>query len=408
MRALLNPGFRILLLGQSVSILGTWIQGPAQRWLVLELTGSSFAVGLLGASAGLPLLLFSLFGGWITDRLPRIQVLLAANGVILFQALALGSLVQGGGIRLGDILVLAFLFGYSMAFEVPARQALIFDIVGRDAVTNAVAIHSMAFNAAQFIGPAIAGYLMESGLTAFCFYAKAASAAVVIGALVLLQRRGQFEQVQETGGSGKIRFLASLRETFAFVRAEPRVRTVLLVVTAFGVLLLPYAILLPSFCRDALGLGPREYGILSSANGLGAFSAATLVAIFGHKGNRDHWWWTGVFLFPLAILALSFAPGYYLAMLLLFATGFSMILTSTSAIGLIQISTHDALRGRLLGLFTMCFMGLFPVGSLTGGAVAAVIGIRPTLALMGGLGLAAVIGAGLLSRRSSCPVLKRD
>ena len=367
--------FRWLLLGQAVALQGTWIQGTAQRWLILQLSNAPWVVGLLGAVSGLPILLFSLWGGMLSDRLPRISVLLAAQSLVLFQSVAFGFLVQTGVIKVPEILILAFLLGTGMAFEVPARQSLVFDFVGREHITNALGLHSTAFNLARFGGPALAGMLMGAGLLYACFYLKALSAVVIIAVLVMLSRRA---------GKGRGRLpaaerLTGMRAAIGYAWNHRMMRMVLLLILVFGVVLLPYSILLPSFGRDVLGLGPKEYGFLCAANGLGALAGAIFVSLFGHVGRRERWWWTGAVMFPLTILAFSVSRGYYQALCVLTVSGFFMVITSTSAISLLQLYAEDAFRGRIMGLFTTSFMGLFPVGSLAAGILAQFFGVRATL-----------------------------
>jgi MFS family permease len=380
--SLAHRGFRWLLAGQAVAIMGTWIQGTAQRWLVLELTDSPFHVGVLGAVAGLPIMLFAFYGGMLADRLPRITFLLRVQGVILLQALLFGILVDAGVINFYQILFLAFLLGGGMSFEVPARQALVFDLTGTADITNALALHSSIFNLARFAGPAIAGLLMAAGRDAWCFYSKAVSAMVII--VCLMKIRSMHPEYDVHGGgnadsSARGNPLASFRETLEYLKSVPILVHVLLVVMMFGVLLLPYSVLLPSLGRDVLGLGAREYGFLGASNGLGALAAAVFVAFLGRPENRQRWWWTGTVLFPVSIMLFAVSRNYSEAMAALFASGFVMVLTSTSAISLIQINAADSMRGRLMGLFSMCFMGFFPVGSILQGWVAGLAGVRTTL-----------------------------
>ncbi len=399
--ALGHPGFRLLLMGQAVALQGTWIQGTAQRWLVLELSNSPFMLGVLGACAGLPILLFSFFGGWLADRLPKVSFLSGVQALILIQALVFGWLVQVGDISVPMVMALAFIMGTGMAFEVPARQSLVFDLTGRQTITNALALHSTAFNLARFSGPAIAGLLMDSGMLAACFYLKAISAAIVIVVLILIMHLHPWCNQARALREREPGFFDSFRQVRAFVQQEPIVGHVLLVIVAFGVLLLPYAILLPSFGRDVLGLGAKEYGFLGAANGLGALSGAIFVAITGHRGARERWWWSGAILFPITLVGLSMSLTYAEALACLFVSGFIMVITSTSAISLLQLHARDALRGQIMGMFTTSFMGFFPVGSLLQGGLGQIMGIRLTIFATAIAALVAVLVAFLLGRRVS-------
>jgi len=383
--ALSRPGFRWLLLAQALALQGSWIQSTAQRWLVLELSNSPFFVGLFGAVAALPILLFSFMGGYLSDRLGRFSVLFFAHFLIFCQGMFLGVMVQTSRINVPILLITAFFLGTGMAFEVPTRQSLIFDLVGREYITNALALHSTAFNLARFIGPAIAGILMSAGLLCLCFYSKGLSSLVAIIILSIISRQGHSRKRGTPAERGR------LKDGVQFAFQNRVIRHVLFLILIFGVTLLPYSILMPSIGRDLLGLGAREYGLLCAANGLGALIGAIFVAMFGHRGKRDTWWWTGAVLFPVTLIFVGLTRGFCQASAALFFSGFSMVICATSAISLLQIHSKDHLRGQMMGLFTTSFMGLFPLGSLLVGAMAAKFGVRDTLFAQGGTALTAVL-----------------
>ena len=399
--SLTHRGFRWLLAGQAAAIMGTWIQRTAQRWLVLELTNSPFHVGLLGAVAGLPMMLFAFYGGVLADRLPRITFLLWIQGAILLQALVFGFLVETGTIDFFQILCLAFILGFGMSFEVPARQSLVYDLTGAEDITNALALHSSIFNMARFAGPAVAGILMSAGLTSWCFYSKALSALVIICCLLKIRTmHPEYNRnVHKKNRGGLSGTVDAFKDTFSYLLSVPILVQILLIVLIFGVFLLPYSILLPSLGRDILGLGAGEYGFLVASNGLGALLAAIFVAIGGKIENRIRWWWTGALLFPVTIMFFSLARNYWQAMLSLFVSGFIMVLTSTSAISLIQIKADDSMRGGLMGLFSMCFMGFFPIGSILQGWIAGVVGVRMTLFFSSVVALSMLLLVVIIMRR---------
>jgi len=364
------------------------VQGTAQRWLVLELTDSPWFLGILGAVSGLPMLLFAFLGGWLADRGSRVPVLIAAQALVLSQALAFGWLVQTDRIGVAAVLGLAFAMGSGMALEVPARQTLVYDLVGKTRITNALALHSTVFNLARFAGPALAGVLMGVVSLEACFYFKAVSAAVILGILSALRRRIDRMRLGPGGQSRRPGLLQAWGKTLEFARETPVVRSVLLLILTFGVLVLPYTVLLPSLGRDILGLDAMQYGFLCAANGLGALCGAIGVAVWGHRGQRERWWWSGSFLFPFSLVALAAAPSYKGAAAMLFLAGCAMVITANSALSLLQLAATDAVRGQVMGLFTTSFMGAFPLGSLLYGAAAQSFGVRTTLAAAPAVALA--------------------
>ncbi len=374
-------------MGQAVALFGTWVQGTAQRWLVLEITNSTFCVGLLGMVTGLPILLFALIGGMLADRVPKISFLIFIHFMLMAQALCLGLLVESGDITFSLVLLLASMLGVGMAFEVPARQSLVFDLVGRKDITNGIAIHSAAFNLARFGGPTLAGFFMSAGLMAGCFFFKAFSSLCIIASLLYIRRA--YSRFNSPPGNGGISAIDAIKESLAFVAHHRLLSRVLIAIIFFGILLLPYSILLPSLGRDVLGLGARDYGLMCAANGLGALAAAVFVAAFGHRGRRERWWWAGSFLFPVSIMAVSCAHNFIQASIFLFASGFVMVVASTSALSILQIESSNELRGRVMGLFSTCFMGLFPFGSFFQGLAAQEFGIRATMMACSSLALAA-------------------
>jgi MFS family permease len=338
------------------------------------------------------MLLFSLCGGWASDRWPRTTVLILAHLLILIQALSLGGIVQNGLTTFSIILFLAFVFGCAMSFEVPARQALIFDLVGKDDIVNGVAIHSMVFNLAHFIGPAIAGFIISSGFIEGCFYLKGVSTLSIIIILFYLTSYNKtcskgpapsFSDREESKAACSAPSFRIFMFPVELAQKNPFAGQILLLILCFSILLLPYSVLLPSIAKDMLGLGPKEYGFISSANGIGALTAASLVAICGHRGERKKWWLTGAALFPASVFFLSLINSYPLAIVALFFVGFTMVIAGTSAVSLLQIISEDEERGKVMGAFTVSFMGFFPLGSLICGWSAQAIGTRYTLFCMG-------------------------
>ncbi|WP_456431252.1 MFS transporter [Thermosulfuriphilus sp.] len=379
--SLRHPYFRLFFLGQAACLIGIWMQTTAQRWLVLELTNSPAILGLLGAVGSLPVFFFSFLAGWLADRLPKRRLLLLAKGLGGLQALTLGFITQMGWVTAWHILSLAAFLGLVNALELPVRQAYLYELVEPEDITNAVALHSSAFNLARFLGPALAGLLMARWGAWPCFYLNALGFLAVVLALFFIPLEGKIRK--DSRG-----LFGDLREALSFVVGHPLIRSVLLLVATFSICLLPYAVLLPVFGRDILGVGARGYGFLMAANGAGAFTGAIFLATVAALIDRRRWIIRSAFLLLISLLAFAWSRHFYLSVGLLYLSGINMVFTFNSAISLLQTSSPSELRGRVMGLFSMSFLGLFPLGSLFFGWLAE--RFDPQQALSLGVFLAAI------------------
>ncbi|MBA2847935.1 MFS transporter [Thermosulfuriphilus ammonigenes] len=380
--SLRHPYFRLFFLGQALCLVGIWMQTTAQRWLILELTDSATILGLLGAVGSLPIFFFSFLAGWLADRLPKRRLLLLAKILGGLQAFLLGLITQLGWVTAWHILVLAGFLGLVNALELPVRQAYLYDLVEPEDITNAVALHSTAFNLARFLGPAAAGMLMVRWGAWPCFYFNALGFLAVVFALLFIPLEGRVER--DSRG-----LLRDLREGLGFVLAHRVVRSVLLLVAAFSICLLPYAVLLPVFGRDILGVGARGYGFLMAANGAGAFTGAIFLASVSTLIDRRRWILRSAFSLLVFLFLFAWSRNFYLSAALLYLSGLSMVFTFNSAISLLQTYSPSELRGRVMGLFSMSFLGLFPLGSLLFGWLAE--RLSPPQALSAGVFLAALV-----------------
>ncbi len=386
--------FVLLLISQFFSLMGTWTQATAQRWLMLEMTNSTFYVGVMGAVAGLPFLLFSFFGGWLSDKVPRVKVLFGSQSIILVQSFIFGMLVIWQEyLTISVFLTLVFVFTTAMSFEVPARQALMYEIVGRKFISNALGLHSIVFNLAQIIGPAIAGYLLQHKIAEYSFFFKSLTTVFVLLIIIQMGRRlnstiKQIEVEEKQDDSEKnSKKHYSMKDVIKIANKNPLIRTVLLILLIFSLFVTPYGILIPSLCRDVLMLGAKEYGYISGSVGAGACFAALLLTAFSqHKGDigdRKAWWMLGIFIYPVSMILVSFSSGFWDTLFYIFLAGMAGIFTANSSISLLQVSVEDAYRGKIMGLFTMCFMGFFPLGSIGLGMIAQEISLRKTFLLCG-------------------------
>ncbi|OAG27339.1 MFS transporter [Thermodesulfatator autotrophicus] len=367
--------FRIFFLGQSLSLIGTWIHTTAQRWLIYDLTGSAFFLGVLGGIGSLPILLFSLPAGYLADHLPKRNLLLLSQSIAALQAGVLTFLVFTGKVEVWHILALAFVLGCTVALEFPVRHSFIFELVGENSLVTAISLHSTAFNLARFLGPAIAGFLMAHFGLWSCFLANTLSYLPVILALFLIPLSDNHKKPSKRPWQG-------LKEGFLFALNNRQIKRTLLLIATTSVFVLPYAVLLPAVVRENFGGGGQEFSLLMAANGLGTLFGALCMAAFGRDLPKEKFIPINLFILCLFLIGVVLSQKFYLACVLLVMSGFHMVCMFTSANAFLQLSSPDDMRGRILSLFSLSFLGLFPLGSFFSGIVAQFLG--PKWTLLGG------------------------
>ena len=370
--ALRHRNFRLFVGGQFVSLVGTWMQTVALGWVVLELTDSPFQVGLVSTLGALPVLLFTLYGGVVADRMNKHRMVLFLQVGMLIEALVLAILTHTGHITIHWIQGLALIAGTFAAFEIPARQAFVVEMVGKEDLFTAVAINSTVFNGTRVIGPALAGLLLAVAGAAVSFYVNAASYLAVVAALVLMRMPAVAPPVRQ-GASGD---LTALREGVRFLFSRPLQRTLVLVTTSFSIFGFAFIPMLPVFARDVLHTGSAGYGAMMSAVGIGAALGAIGAAIWGHRLERERWVLPSAIAFALMLVAAGLAPNLPVALLLLALAGFAWVLMAVFTNTILQISSPDALRGRVMGFYSFMVVGLAPFGSFQMGWMAEHYGAR--------------------------------
>jgi len=371
--ALRHRNFRLFLIGQFVSLCGTWIQTVASGWLVLHLTNSAFQVGLVTTLGTLPILLFTLYGGVVADRVNKHRLVLILQCLMVCEALMLGILIVLDRITVHWVMGLAVFFGTLAAFEVPTRQALIAEIVDREDLMNAIALGSSAFNVARVVGPAIAGILISTLGLAACFFANAASYLAVIYGLVVM--RIEPRPRAEHGSA-----LEAMREGIAYVFGNRWPRAIVIIIATFAVFGFSFIPMMPVFARDALHLGADGYGALMSSVGVCAAAAALFMAGVGGRSGRAKLVLGSSLLFALAISGAALAPNFWSAVLLFTLAGALMALAGIAANTTLQTQAPDRLRGRVMGFYSFVVLGMAPFGSLEAGWVAEHYGVRTVIA----------------------------
>jgi MFS family permease len=388
--ALAHRNFRLFLLGQTVSLTGTWMQSVAQGWLVLLLTNSPFYVGLVSAIGSLGVLLFTLYAGVIADRTDKRRVVVITQTLQMLQAFALAALVWSGEVSVGNILVLAAFLGVVSAFDIPTRQAFLVEMVGKEDLMSAIALNTSVFNLTRVIGPVIAGVLIGAVGVAICFLLNGISyLAVIIGLLAMRLPPYVAQPTQISAWQG-------FREVLAFLRSDRRVSTLVVLTAIISIFGFPYLVLLPVFARDVLGVGATGYGLLSTAVGFGAVAGALTVATLAHRIPKGR---TVVFagtLFGMLLAVFASARVFPLAMAFLVLVGAAMIVNNALTNTLLQTLVPDHLRGRVMGFYSFVFVGMAPFGAFLFGVVAEQLGAPAAIAAGGVMVALAVMTASWL------------
>jgi MFS family permease len=370
--------YRLLWTGSLISNIGTWMQMIGQGWLVLSLTNSPFWLGMVSFASAIPSLLISLPAGVLADRVDRRRLLLVTQSTAGALALLLAVLTSTGVVQVWQIMLIAFCSSLTFAVDNPARQAMVPDMVGRDRLMNAVGLNSAAWNGASVLGPSIAGVAIGIVGVAGCFYLNAASFLGTILAVWLMRTRSVGTG---TGHSGLLDSLAELRR---YVRRDHLTLALLAMVaipTLFG---RPYQQLMPVFAREILGGGPRLYGILMSANGIGALIGALCTASFGRLGHKGRILIASTVIFGLNLVVFALAQPLALILPALVLAGSCATLYMGSVNTLLQTSVPAELRGRILSVYSLIMGGLMPLGGMLFGSAASLTGSAPLVVATGG------------------------
>lgn len=394
--ALRHRNFRLFWLGQLISLIGTWMQTIGQSWLVLRLTGSAWALGIVGALQFVPILFFALFGGILADNLPKRRVLVFTQTFAMIQAAVLGVLVMTHTVQLWHVYVLALLLGLTNAFDMPTRQSFVVEMVGREDLTNAIALNSSLFNMARIVGPGIGGLIIAWLGEAPLFVINAVSFVPVIAGLLMIDTTKLHAPVKHAGqvvaNKGVRGTFLSLGEGLRYIQRTPLLLLTIIIVGAVSLFGINFNVMLPLFATNVLSIGPDGYGFLSSAYGVGSLVAALWIATQGKKPIFKK-----IVLFCIAFSALevifSFSKLPMLSFLIIALVGFTQISFSAAANTLLQTVTPDHLRGRIMSVYTLVFVGTTPIGNLFIGGLASALGASIAFLVGGALSLiAAIIG----------------
>lgn len=394
--ALRGPNFRLYIGGQAISLVGTWMQTVAQSWLVLQLTGSATAIGIVLALQTVPMLLLGPYGGVVADRSDKRRLMIGLQTLMGVQALILGLLVVTDTIALWHVYVLAVALGLNQCFENPARQSFMLELVGPEDLRNAVSLQSVLASCSRMIGPAVAGLIIAAGGLGVCFLLNAASFVAVVTSLLRLD----VSRLQRSPAAARAK--GQLREGFAYVRSTSDLAVPLLMMALVGCLAFEFQVVLPVLADHTFDAGAGAYGFLTAAMGAGSVVGGLVVATWGRTGTR-----------PLVVTSLAFgialavaaaAPNLTTLIVVMVIVGaLSVTFTSTTNSSL-QLAAAPTMRGRVMALWSVAFLGSTAIGGPIAGWVSEQWGGRAGL-LLGAVAclMAAAMGLVALRRRTSTP-----
>ncbi len=389
-RAFKSSNYRLYFIGQSVSLIGTWMQKTAVSWVIYTLTHSTFMLGLTLFASQFPSFLFSLIGGVVSDRYNRYRVLLTTQVASMIQAGLLAVLILLKHYEVWEILSLTVMLGIINAFDVPARQSLVYEMIeDKNDLPNALALNSSMVNLSRLIGPAIAGLILEAWGDGACFVGNTISFIAVIGSLLMMHLPKHINKPHPKNVFGE------LREGLSYIKRTPSILFVLVMLALISLLVLPFSTLIPYYARDVFKGTATTFGIIDSFIGLGAFSGAIFLASQKPGANLKKILFISTLVFGAGLVLFSHEQSYPLALLFVTIAGFGMMSQITVSNTLIQTTVAQNMRGRVISFYAMAFFGMQPLGGLLVGAISKWIGTTDTLM---GEGIAALL-IGLLHWR---------
>jgi MFS family permease len=374
------PNYRRWFVGQSLSLMGTWMQSVAQGWLVYDLTGSELALGMITFAGSFPSLFLMLPAGAIADRIPKRRLLLMTQSFMMLLALVLALLTATKTLQVWHIAVLALGLGVCNSFDAPARQALAVELVeDRRDLQNAIALNSMMFNMARVVGPALGGLALAALGAAWCFGLNSLSFLAVLIALVGMRLPNT------VGAARSERLMTQIGDGLRYVWGNMTVRTVIALIAVSSLFALSYAVLMPAYAADVLHVGEAGLGMLNAAVGAGALVGALALAVLSRSSRQALQLTIGSLIFPMALICFALSRSFPLSLVSLGVAGFGFVTQNATGNTLVQSIVPDALRGRVMAVYSLMFFGTTPFGSLLAGVMAQAFG--PTVAVLFGSGV---------------------
>jgi len=371
--ALNSPNYRLWFFGQMFSLVGTWMQSTAQGYLVYEITQSAAFLGYVSLANGLPTWLFTLYGGVIADRIPRRKMIIITETTMMVLAVILAALTFTNLVQPWHIIVLSFFLGTANAFETPARQSFVSEMVDRKDMTNAIALNSTMFNIGTVVGPAVAGLVYAWLGPGWCFTINGISFIAVIIALVLMKLA---DSVPPASGKSAIN---ELKEGVSYAFHDKTIRSLLINLGMVGIFGFGLLALLPAWAVDVLKGDVKTNGLLLSARGVGSLIGALMIAYIGSRGTRGKIWTLGYLLTPVFFYIFAFIRWIPASLAVMIMLGWALMSMINTTNALVQSHVPDNLRGRVMGVYSLVFMGGTPLGSFISGTIADRIGVPTTV-----------------------------
>jgi MFS family permease len=365
-----HRNFRLFWTGQTVSLIGTWMQQVGQGWLALELTNSAFMVGLVSAAGSFPVLLLSLYGGVVADRRSKLRIVIICQALLLIEAAALWWFTWAGRINIGWLLVLTTAGGVISAFEIPARQAMIVELVSREDLVDAIALNSGGFNLARIVGPSIAAIILGKFGVAWCFGVNALSYFAVLASLARI-KLPQWTPVLHLVSPAE-----QLKQGLNYIRSSRSVTGLMGVIAVYSIFGFQYLTMMPVIARDVLHTGAGGYGLLLTFVGIGALTGALSLAGLGARIRRGRLFNVTAYAFAGLTILFSLMRTVHLAAFVLLFLGLTMLINGALANGILQSVVPDELRGRVMATYVFVYVGFTPIGSFIAGAMARFVGVQ--------------------------------
>jgi MFS family permease len=386
-RAFKSRNYRLFFTGQSVSLIGTWMQKTAVSWVIYSLTHSTFMLGVTLFASLFPAFLFSLIGGVVSDRYNRYKLLLTTQVASLIQAVLLAILILLKHYEVWEILTLSVILGIINAFDVPARQSLVYEMVeDKEDLPNALALNSSMVNLSRIVGPALAGLVLEGIGDGACFLLNALSFVAVIISLLMMRLPDYIHKIHKKNVFGE------LKEGMAYIKRTPSISFVLIMLAMVSLLVLPFSTLIPYYARDVFHGTARTFGVIDSFIGLGAFSGAIFLASIKSGTDLRKILFINTLVFGAGLILFSHEHTYALALFFVTLAGFGMMSQITVTNTIIQTTAAPKMRGRVISFYALAFFGMQPLGGLLVGTISKYIGTTDTLM---GQGIAALILGGI-------------